>query len=122
MAEYPAQVVVVLTAHNAPEQHQELVPAGAVDFLSKPVNMHTLPEVCANALRARQCMSNVERSRQDALAASEFTARARVAHYLIERGQTARGNEHLRRALFSTRAHEPDEDQWAALLAEVHIH
>jgi DNA-binding response OmpR family regulator len=118
MAEHPTQVVIVLTAHDAPEQHQELVLAGAVDFLSKPVDMHALPEVCANALRARQCMSNVERSRQAALAASEFTARARVAHYLIERGQTSRGSAQLRRALFATRAHEPDEDQWASLLAE----
>jgi len=49
MAEYPAQVVIVLTAHDAPEQHQELVLAGAVDILSKPVDMHALPEVCANA-------------------------------------------------------------------------
>jgi len=121
MAEYPAQVVIVLTAHDAPEQHQELVLAGAVDFLSKPVDMHALPEVCANALRARQCMSNVERSRQEALAVSEFTARARVAHYLIERGQTAPGSAHLRRALFAARAHQPDEDQWASLLAEFDI-
>jgi DNA-binding response OmpR family regulator len=121
MAECPAQVVIVLTAHDAPEQHQELVLAGAVDFLSKPVDMHALPEVCANALRARQCMSNVVRSRQEALAASEFTARARVAHYLIERGQTARGSAHLRRALFASRGQETDEDQWASLLAEFDV-
>jgi DNA-binding response OmpR family regulator len=121
MAEYPAQVVIVLTAHDTPEQHQELVLAGAVDFLSKPVDMHALPEVCANALRARQCMRNVERSRQEALAVSEFTARARVAHYLIERGQTARGSAHLRRALFESGGQQPDEDQWASLLAEFDI-
>jgi DNA-binding response OmpR family regulator len=118
MAENPAQVVIVLTAHDAPEQHQELVLAGAMDFLSKPVDMHALPQVCANALRARQCMNNGERSRQEAQAASEFTARTRVAHYLIERGQTARGSAHLRRALFASRGPQPDDDQWASLLAE----
>jgi len=63
-------------------------------------------------------MSNVERSRREARASSEFTTRARVAHYLIERGQTARGSAHLRRALFASRGQQPDEDQWASLLAE----
>lgn len=118
MRENPSQVIIVLTAHDAPEQHQELVLAGAVDFLSKPVDTHLLPEVCAHALRARQCMNNVERFRQEAQATSEFAARTRVAHYLIERGQTARGSAHLRHALFATRARQPDEDQWASLLAE----
>jgi DNA-binding response OmpR family regulator len=121
MDERPAQIVIVLTAHDAPEQHQELVLAGAVDFLSKPVDMHALPEICASALRARQCMSNVERSRQEAQAASEIAARSRVAHYLIERGQTANGSAHLRRALSASRAQMPDDDQWASLLAEFDV-
>jgi DNA-binding response OmpR family regulator len=48
MALKPAQVVIVLTAHDASEQHQECVLAGAVDFLSKPVDVRTLPEVCSS--------------------------------------------------------------------------
>jgi DNA-binding response OmpR family regulator len=116
--ESPSQLVIVLTAHDAPEQHQELVLAGAVDFLSKPIDTHLLPEACAHALRVRLCMNNVERVRQEAQATSDFAARTRVAHYLIERGQTARGSAHLRHALFATRSRQPDEDQWASLLAE----
>ncbi len=108
----------MLTAHDALEKHQELVLAGASDFLSKPLDMHALPEACANALRAKKCMSNVERSRTEVLAVAELAARVRAAHYHLERGQAARSNAHLRRALVASRAHQLDEDQWAKLMSE----
>lgn len=118
MAERPEQVVIVLTALDAPEKHQELVLAGASDFVSKGVDMHTLPELCAGALRARQCIRNVEKSRAEATHMAELAARVRAANYHFERGQSAHGTAHLRRALLATSAHLPDDDEWTRLLAE----
>jgi DNA-binding response OmpR family regulator len=120
-AEDPSQVVVVLTAHDAPEHHQELVLAGAADFLSKPLDLHDLPQACANALRAQVCMGNVERSQAQAASVSELSARVRAAHYFIGRGQVARAGAHLRNALYATHAKPPAEDQWAALMAEFDV-
>jgi DNA-binding response OmpR family regulator len=118
LGENPNQAIIVLTAHSAPEKHKDVVLAGASDFLPKPLDMHALPEVCAAALRANKCMSNVERSRVDAAQMAELAARVRVAHYLIERGQTARGSAQLRRALVTAGTHPLDEDQWANLMSE----
>jgi len=117
-AENPRQVVVVLTAHDAPEHHQELVLAGAADFLSKPLDLHGLPQACANALRAQACMDNAERSQAAAASVAELSARVRAAHYFIGRGQVAHAGAHLRNALYTTRASHPTEDHWAALMAE----
>ena len=121
LGENPNQAIIVLTAHSAPEKHKDLVLAGASDFLPKPLDMHALPEVCAATLRAKQCMSNVERSRADAAHMAELAARVRAAHYLIERGQTARGSAQLRRALVTARTHPPDEDLWANLMSEFDV-
>jgi DNA-binding response OmpR family regulator len=114
----PSQVVVVLTAHDAPENHQELILAGAADFLSKPLDLHGLPQACANALRAQACMGNAERSQAAAASVAELSARVRAAHYFIGRGQIARAGAHLKNALYTTRASHPSEDHWAALMAE----
>jgi DNA-binding response OmpR family regulator len=116
--ENPSQVVVVLTAHDAPENHQELILAGAADFLSKPLDLHGLPQACANALRAQACMGNAGRSQAAAASVAELSARVRAAHYFIGRGQIARAGAHLKNALYATRAEHPTEDQWAALIAE----
>jgi len=117
-AENPSQVVVILTAHDAPENHQELMLAGAADFLSKPLDLHGLPQACACALRAQACMGNAERSQAAAARVSELSARVRAAHYFIGRGQVARAGAHLKNALYTTRASHPTEDHWAALMAE----
>jgi DNA-binding response OmpR family regulator len=121
LAENPNQAIIVLTAHSAPEQHQDVVLAGASDFLPKPLDMHVLPEICAATLRAKQCMFNVERSRVGAAHIAELAARVQAAHYLIERGQTARGSAQLRRALITARTHPPDDDQWAKLMSEFDV-
>jgi DNA-binding response OmpR family regulator len=120
-AENPAQVVVVLTAHDDPEHHQELILAGAADFLSKPLDLHDLPQACANALRAQACMGNGERARAQAASVAELYARVRAAHYFIGNGQVARAGAHLRNALYATHAKPPAEDQWAALMAEFDV-
>jgi DNA-binding response OmpR family regulator len=116
--EHATQVVVVLTAHDAPQNNQELILAGASDFLSKPLDMHALPEACANALRMQKCLANVEHSRAEAASAAELAARVRAASYHIERGQVGRASAHLRSAIYAMRAHLLDDDQWAMLMAE----
>lgn len=121
LAENPNQAIIILTADSSPEKHKDLVLAGAADFLPKPIDVHALPEVCVATLRAKQCMSGVERSRLDAAHMAELSARVRAAHYLIERGQTARGSAQLRRALVTACAYPPDEDQWANLMSEFDV-
>jgi DNA-binding response OmpR family regulator len=119
--EHSNQVVVVLTAHDAPKNNQELMLAGASDFLSKPLDTRVLPEVCAQALRTQKCLGNVERSRAEAASTAELRARVRVANYHIERGQVGRASAHLRSAIHATRGQQLDDDQWAMLMAEFDV-
>lgn len=113
------QVVIVVTANASPERHQELVLAGASDFVAKGADTHDLPQICAAALRAKQCLTNVEQARAEASTMLEVATRVRAADYHYERGQTAYGKAHLKRALASARAHMPDEDYWASIQAEI---
>lgn len=117
-AETPHQVVIVLTAHDAPEKHRELVMAGATDFISKPVSMLSLPELCARALREQACLRNLERARTDNTQAQEVAARVRAVNYHFSRGEAGRAHAHLSRVLFDTRTHRPSDDQWTQLLGE----
>lgn len=123
LQENPNQIVIIVTAHDAPDRHQELILAGgASDFVSKPVDTHLLPEVCAGALRAMKCLTNIEHSRAEASDMMEVATRLRAADYHYERGQAAYGSAHLKRALASARAHMPDEDYWASIQAELKGH
>lgn len=116
--ENPLQVIIVLTAHDAPATHEALIMAGATDFVSKPLPMHALPELCARALREQSCLRNVNRARAEADQANEVAARIRAANYHFVRGQSGRGSAHLSRALFETRAHKLSDDQWTQLLGD----
>ena len=116
--ENPLQVVIVLTAHDAPETHEALIMAGATDFVSKPLPMHELPELCARALREQSCLRNVDRARAEAGQANEVAARIRAANYHFVRGQSGRGSAHLSRALFETRSQKLSDDQWTQLLGD----
>lgn len=116
--ENPQQPVIVVTAHDAIETHQELMLAGAAEFVSKPLDLHTLPQLCARTLQRQACLSNALRSSVRESNWADLALRVRVAHYQLERGRHAPAGAHLRRALLDARTIEPSDDQWALLLGE----
>jgi DNA-binding NtrC family response regulator len=48
------QPVIILTAHATIDRHQELVLAGAVEFLAKPFQVDELRHTCESVLRYRR--------------------------------------------------------------------
>ncbi len=118
LGEHPGQAIVVLTAHDAPERYEKLMLAGALDFLSKPIDLHVLPELCTSVLRQQACLTNADRSVTREHAVAALLRRMQAAHYHVERGQTAHAVRHLRQAIFESRARMLSDDDWAQLLGE----
>jgi DNA-binding response OmpR family regulator len=118
LAGRPDQSVIILTAQNAPEAHQELMLSGATQFLSKPIDLHHLADACARALRERACLANAERSRVTAEAQRELAGHVHAASFRLQRGQTASASAHLRHALAASRSSAPSDDQWTELMNE----
>lgn len=116
--EHPSQLVVILTAHDAIERHQELMLEGAVRFLAKPVDLGALLNHCANVLREQRCLANAEQARADFEAFSTLAARVRAADLTLNRGQTAEASQHLRHAIHACRARGLTDDQWTYLISE----
>lgn len=118
LREEPTQAVIVLTAHDAPDEYRDLMLAGAVDFLSKPVDLHMLPEICARALQHQACLASANRSLTQESEVTELVGRVRAAQYTLERGQAAHAARHLRHAVFESRTRMLSDDEWARLLGE----
>jgi len=118
LADNPQQPIIIMTAHDAPETHQELMLAGAAEFISKPLDLHALPQLCARTLQAQACLTNAHRSSARESSLAELAGRGRAANYHFERGQPAPAGAHLRRAIFESRTSIPSDDQWAQLLGE----
>jgi len=121
LREDPEQAIVVLTAHDAVNQCQDLVLAGALDFISKPVDLHALPELCISALRHQACLTSANRSAAREHAVASLIRRVHAAHYYVERGQTAQAARQLRQAIFESRARALSDDEWAELLCEFEL-
>lgn len=119
MKNNPRQAVIVLTASDAVDQYQDLMFAGALEFLSKPTDLHMLPEACAKVLQQNAYLANVDRSIEQEHEVAELVGRVRAAQYTLERGQTAHAVRHLRRAVMDSPTHELSDDGWARLLGEV---
>lgn len=118
LGEHPGQAIVVFTAHDAPELYEKLMLGGALDFLSKPIDLHVLPELCTSVLRQQACLTNADRSLTREHAVDGLLRRIQAAHYHVERGQTAHAARHLRHAIFECRARMLSDDDWAQLLGE----
>jgi DNA-binding response OmpR family regulator len=118
LADKPDQVIVVLTAHDDTARHQELVLAGASEFLTKPIDVHYLADACARVLReSRQMNTLAKRAVQDRQL-QEIAARVHAANYSLNRGQTAHATRHLNHAVRACRFNSPSDDQWTALLTD----
>ena len=113
--ESPSQQIIVLTAFDSPDKHQELMLAGAAEFLGKPVDVHNLLEVCDRILKHSMVMANVERHGESRRV---VTSRLYAANYSLERGRTQSAASHLKAALLSKSINPLTDDEWSELLTE----
>jgi DNA-binding response OmpR family regulator len=118
LADKPNQVVIVLTAHGDTDRHQELVLAGASEFLTKPIDVHYLADVCARVLRESRQVSTLAKRAVQGRQLQEIAARVHAANYSLNRGQTAHATRHLNHAVRACRFNSPSDDQWTALLTD----
>lgn len=118
LSEDPEQSVMVITAQGAAERHQNLILAGATEFLSKPLDLHFLASSCHRILRDRACLTGAAAAVGRAAAFEQLAARVHAASYTLRSGRTAEATRHLQHAVQACRTKGPSDDQWAALLEE----
>lgn len=118
LADDPDQPVMIITALSAAERHQDLMFAGATEFLAKPLDLHYLAASCHRVLRDRACLAGAAAALGHAQAFEQLAARVHAASYTLRSGRTAEATRHLEQALRACRTRGPSDDQWAALLDE----
>jgi DNA-binding NtrC family response regulator len=124
LQDQPDQPVIVLTAYDAPERHQELMLSGATEFLSKPNNMRELPGLCSRILRDHACLESAKQARSAAEQLVQLSDRLHAVNYTLSRGRTAEATLHVQRAMDvfrvtdSFRYNAPGDDLWTALVQE----
>jgi DNA-binding response OmpR family regulator len=114
----PRQPVVIITAYATPDRHQDLMIAGAIDFVEKPFNVNALYQVCEAALLRSGLMASASEAEQTSLIMDEMTSRVRVADENLSTGRTAAASFHLKNALAASRRPELSEEQWSQLMSE----
>lgn len=118
------QPVIILTAYDAAERHQELMLSGATEFLSKPNNMRDLPGLCNRVLREHAFLASAKQARSAAEQLVQLSDRLHAANYTLLRGRTAEATLHLQRAMDVFRVSDgfrfnaPGDDLWTALVQE----
>lgn len=118
----PDQPVIIITALGAPERHQDLMLAGAREFLAKPLDLHFLAATCNRVLRDHACLNGAAAALGRAAAFEQLVARVHAATYTLKSGRTAEASQHLQHALQACRTRGPTDDQWAMLLDEFSPH
>jgi DNA-binding response OmpR family regulator len=124
LQDQPDQPIIILTAYDAPERHQELMLSGATEFLSKPNNMRDLPGLCSRILRDHACLQSAKQARGAAEQLIQLSDRLQAANYTLLRGRTAEATLHLQRAMDVFRVSDafrfnaPGDDLWTALVQE----
>lgn len=118
LADEPDQPVMIITALSATERHQDLMLAGATEFLAKPLDLHYLAASCQRVLRDRACLTGAAAALGHAQAFEQLAARVHAASYTLRSGRTAEATRHLEQALRACRTKGPSDDQWATLLEE----
>jgi DNA-binding NtrC family response regulator len=124
LKDQPDQPVIILTAYDALETHQELMLSGATEFLSKPNNMRDLPGLCSRILRDHALLQSAKQARSAAEQLVQLSDRLQAANYTLVRGRTGEATMHLQRAMDvfrvsdTFRFNSPGDDQWTALVQE----
>jgi DNA-binding response OmpR family regulator len=122
LSDDPDQPVIIVTALGAPERHQDLMLAGAVEFLTKPLDLHFLAARCDKILRDRACLTGAAEAVDRAAVFERVAARVHAASYTLRSGRTAEATRHLQHALQACRTKGPTDDQFASLLEEFSHH
>ena len=124
LRERPSQPVIILTAYDAAESHQELMLSGAQDFLAKPNNMRELPGLCSRVLRDHAALESARQARSAAEDLAQVSDRLHAVNDTLRRGRTAEATMHLQRAMDVFRVSEtfrsnaPEDDKWTTLVRE----
>lgn len=116
------QLVVVITARSEQKTHRELMEAGAVAFLPKPLDFFRLPAFCGWILRRygayRQQRAELERQQEN----ERFVIqRIIAASHLLRTGRAGLADQQLRHAIAAQREQVGEslgEDEWMDLLNE----
>ncbi len=113
-----AQPVIILTAHATIERHQDLVMAGAVEFLAKPFEVEQLRQTCESVLRYSELMATCADFRETEGVMHQITNRVYAAERCLSVGKAWTACQHLKSALVQCRHPPPNKDEWARLIGD----
>ncbi len=113
-----AQPVIILTAHATTERHQDLVMAGAVEFLAKPFEVEQLRRTCEGVLRYSELMATCADFRATEGVMHQITNRVYAADRFLSMGKVWVAVNHLKEALRNEHHMPPAEDEWKKLVRE----
>lgn len=117
IAEKPDQVVIVLTAYASRERHEDLVFAGAAEFLAKPFDITQLNTLCDRMLQNNRLVKSLHASRHHDAERTRLAFGALVADYKLAQGRTGEASRHLQSALVGIEDVLTDDD-WSRILSE----
>ncbi|HJW30017.1 MAG TPA: response regulator [Saprospiraceae bacterium] len=113
----PTQAVIMITAYGT-RLHQDLVLAGAIDFLIKPVDPADLRRQCEGALRSHAYLRQYDQLQREEKIRDEINHKLLAAHHLLKTGRAGLAARHLQRALALNGEKPLSDDDWERLLNE----
>lgn len=108
----PAQPVIILTAHATTDRHQELVLAGAAEFLAKPFEVDALRHTCESVLRYRDLVKTHAQFDQEGKVMHQISNRVHAADYWLSSGKAWIASQHIKGALGMCRWSPPTPEEW----------
>ncbi|MGI8782579.1 MAG: response regulator transcription factor, partial [Acidobacteriota bacterium] len=112
------QPVIILTAHATSSRHQELVLAGAVDFLAKPFQVDELRHTCESVLRYRRLTDTHADWQEKENAIHQLSDRVHAADYCLSSGKAWVASQHLKSALAVCRNRPVSNNEWQRIIGE----
>lgn len=112
------QPVIILTAHATTDRHQELVLAGAVEFLAKPFQVDELRHTCESVLRYRNLVKTHVQVEQTEKAMHQISNRVHAADYCLSSGKAWIASQHIKGALGVCRRSPPTQEEWDKMAHE----
>ena len=112
------QPVIILTAHATTDRHQELVLAGAVEFLAKPFQVDELRHTCESVLRYRRLTDTHAEWQDREKAMHQISNRVHAADYCLSSGKAWIASQHIKGALGMCRRSPPTQEEWDKMARE----
>ena len=112
------QPVIILTAHATTDRHQELVLAGAVEFLAKPFQVDELRQTCESVLRYRRLTETHAELQEKEKAMHQLSNRVHAADYCLSSGKAWIASQHIKGALGMCRRSPPTQEEWDKMARE----